>query len=84
MNSGATNDLFENERARCGESLADLDHSIEKHVEVSPVNSTLAPQTVMGLVEAFRKYFGPENGVELDLSRDWPDRPPIDFGDFDE
>lgn len=79
------NELPENGRTRHDKGAAELDISIESHVEASPVDSALdSPQTGMSLVEAFRKYFGPENGVELDLSRDWPDRPPIDFGDFDE
>ncbi len=79
------NNLPENEQTRHDESAAELGISIESHVEESLVDSTLAPpQTGMSIVEAFKKYFGPENGVDLDLSRDWSERPPIDFSDFDE
>lgn len=79
------NNLPENKQTRHNESSAELGISIESHVEESLVDSTLAPpETGMSIVEASKKYFGPENGVDLDLSRDWSERPPIDFSDFDE
>jgi len=56
--------------------------SLEAHIrEILQDSFSTPPRPRLSIVEAARKYFGPENGVELDLSRDWPERPPVEFQD---
>ena len=78
-------ELSENERVVHEERAGKSGVSIEDLPQEPLVDSILdPPRTELSLVEAYTKYFGEKNGVELNLGHDWPDRPPIDFGDFDE
>lgn len=85
MDADNINAPSEGERPCPEVGVSELCKSMDSQIEEPPADHALdPPQSGMSLVEAFRKYFGPESGVELDLSRDWLDRPPIDFSDFDE
>jgi plasmid stability protein len=54
-------------------------HSMEEEVRVI-LKASLAPRNEKGnLAEAFRKYFGPVGGVDLELAPRDPVRRPPDF-----
>lgn len=76
---------FSDDKQSCHEAgTTELCTSFEGQIEKPSVNSTLErAHRKMNIADAARKYFGPENGIDLDLSRDWSERPPVDFSDFD-
>jgi len=76
------NDLPESVRTALEARAAERGLSLEAHIREVLQDSFLEPpRKRMNLAEAARKYFGPENGVDLDLSDRGSDRAPIEFED---
>lgn len=77
------NDLPEPVRTALEARAAERGLSLEAHIREVLQDSFLEPpRKRMNLAEAARKYFGPENGVDLDMGNHQSDRPIVDFSDY--